>query len=171
MMYPLQILKSFLKNIESLRDILIAILYVNIRYNFKKYYNNLNSELLVLGNGPSLKSYLSQNLEQVIDKDIICCNEFAQSEYFEILKPKYYVFIDPAYWRDTDDRNFNENLEYTFNSIKDKTNWPMVIFVKSAGRKNNHFKELPFLNKNIKIEYIYTNTVDANIRVQHFLYK
>ena len=171
MFYPIQILRSFLRNIESLRDILIAILYVNTRYDFNKYYNSSNNELIVLGNGPSLKSYLSKHLEQIIDCDIICCNEFAQSEYFEILKPKYYVFIDPAYWRDTTNEKFNENLKYTFDSLKNKTSWPLVIFMKSAGRKKNHFKELPFINDNIKIEYIYTNTVDSNMKVQHYLYK
>jgi hypothetical protein len=171
MINPISILKSFLRNIESIIDILVAIIYVNLRYNFNKYYRNSNDELIVLGNGPSLKAFLNNNLDQILSHDIICCNEFAQSDYFEVLKPKYYVFIDPAYWRDTTDIEFNENLLYTFNSIKDKTQWPMVIFMKSAGRKKNHFKDLPHLNSNIKIEYIYTNSVDANINLQHFLYK
>jgi hypothetical protein len=168
---PITVLKFFLRIIESIRDILIAIIYVKIRYNFNKYHNSLNYELIVLGNGPSLKPFLNNNLHQILNQDIICCNEFAQSEYFEILKPKYYVFIDPSYWNDITDNDLKESIEYTFNSLKDKTNWPMIIFMKSAARKKNHFEDLPNLNSNIKIEYIYTNTVDANVSLQHFLYK
>lgn len=59
---------------------------------------NKNKSLWVLGNGPSLAAQLQEYLDAFLQHDIMCMNHFASTEYFEKLKPRYYVMVDPFFW-------------------------------------------------------------------------
>ena len=56
----------------------------------------------VLGNGPSLKTdeanILSMLNESKQDK-VIVVNSFATDPLYKLIKPSYYVFVDPAYFK------------------------------------------------------------------------
>jgi hypothetical protein len=145
--------------------------YLKVKPTILVLKNQENKKLIVLGNGPSLKDVITNNINIFIDKDSICCNEFAQSDYYEIIKPKYYVFTDPAYWRISDIQKVKDDLHHTFNSIKEKTNWPIILLINIAGSKWNHFMELEKVNSNIKIIYFYNNNVEASKKIRYSLYK
>ena len=170
-MFRFNILRLLTRTLEAIGDILVARIYVRIRYDFRNNFSASNHSLIVLGNGPSLKEYLNSHVDEMISKDIICCNEFAHSEYYAVLKPKYYVLVDPAYWRNSPDKSINETIAYTVHQISARTSWPMTIFIKSAGRRHNHFKQIPEINQNVRIVYIYTNTIDGPSFLKHYFYK
>lgn len=153
----------------SVKDVLRSILIV--KSEIDGLGRSKNSELIVIGNGPSLSANLLNDKKFFNGKDAICCNEFAQSDHYEIIKPKFYLFYDPAYWRKTEVQKVNDDIGYTFKSLKEKTTWPIILLINISGREWNHFMELERLNENIKIIYFYNNNVAVNTKLKYYLYK
>lgn len=58
----------------------------------------VKKECVILGNGPSLKKSLENDLDFISNRIVFCVNFFATSDYFEVVKPKFYVFADPGFW-------------------------------------------------------------------------
>lgn len=110
-------------------------------------------ESIVIGNGPSLDIFIDRKINFFKNKSIFCVNDFSQSKYYEILKPDFYVFADPAYW----DRECNpllwDNITKTFNDIRNKTYWNVILLFPKETKEFNHALNLPKQNNNIKILY------------------
>lgn len=142
---------------------LLKVVYFIITHGFKKnqiqYKKNNKNEMVVLGNGPSLKEVLPR-LKVKENKDYLCVNSFATTPYFEQLKPKYYVLADHAYW--TKPINHNDDLvnqlvdQLSVNRAKllealiEKTKWEMELFVPFAD-KEDVIKKALIKNANIKV--------------------
>ncbi|QSW87456.1 MULTISPECIES: hypothetical protein [Flavobacterium] len=105
----------------------------------------------IFGNGPSLKNDLDGNCDFFIDKNIFVVNNFATSDYFNIIKPKYYVFADPAYWSSNENSEVVRNCKKILEIIRDTTSWNMTIFVPSNALKNNILTDVLKSNKFLKI--------------------
>ena len=73
---------------------------ININRNDYKSKLKLNPEkrLLILGNGPSLKKDIERINLIHGTSDIFAVNNFANTEYFEKYKPKYYFLFDRMFW-------------------------------------------------------------------------
>jgi len=127
-------------------------------------------ELVVLGNGPSLKTTLAAHLDFLKGKSKLCVNEFAHSEYYERLKPEYYVLYDPAYYRQAPAKHVAEQIARDFETIRDKTTWPLKILMPVQAKQWNHFMGLPELNENIEIYYFNCNTVSGEPAIRNYLY-
>ena len=95
------------------------------------------------------------------EKDTMCCNEFVNSDYYEVIQPKYYVFLDPAYWRKTDVKTVNDEMAQTFKNLNEKTTWQLTIIMRIVGKDWNFFMDLPKLNKNINIVYFYNRNLTS----------
>lgn len=57
-----------------------------------------NRPLIILGNGPSLRRDLEEELALLREADTIAVNFFANSPEFREVKPKYYVLADPHFF-------------------------------------------------------------------------
>lgn len=88
-------------------------------------------KLLVLGNGPSLRDALS-NITPEDGEDIAVVNNFCNSSDFLRLHPMWYVFIDPAFFYGHKEKERNDLIMSTIDTMKAIT-WNMYLLVpKSA---------------------------------------
>lgn len=168
----------FLKNFHLLRCI-------------KKIKGDSNDVCLVLGNGPSLKDSFEKHMNFFEDKKKICVNEFNKSEYYERIKPDFYVLADPMYWNRSfqkirADLNANrldhytlEALEYyqslrdivegTINNIERKTQWPMTLFLPLQSKLLKLFADLPSKNPYVSICYYNTTPINRGFKALRYL--
>ncbi len=107
----------------------------------------------ILGNGPSLKQTLVENFNFFKNKKKMCVNNFAHSEYFNKIKPDYYILIDPACWSKKMSKRVKKIYLKTTKIMEKEVTWKMVLFLPLDAKPSNPFKEVPLKNKNIKIHY------------------
>ena len=112
----------------------LDIMSAYIKYgNLKRLpYKKRNDGVVnILGTGPSLKNSLNTILKDDGIIPNVALNDFALSALFEQLRPRYYMFLDPAYFINSDsisdrDSGIRENV---FNNIKEITNWEMTLII------------------------------------------
>jgi hypothetical protein len=109
------------------------------------------SECYILGNGPSLKENMLNDLELLKIKELFVVNDFARSKYFEILKPHYYVLLDPSYWDTNTYKELLDDCILVLNTISDKTNWPMHLIVPHEACRSELLQNIFSKNKSITI--------------------
>ena len=102
--------------------------------NYRIINHSINKKnALVIGNGPSFNTFLKDEFSNIQKYDVYVCNAFAETKYFEIIKPKNYCLLDPLYFL-VEDVNFKKT-ELTWESIIKKTNWPLKLYIPSKNKK------------------------------------
>ena len=129
---------SLLMNIFSLR-----ILNLN---NYSSVRNNKKSIILV--NGPSLKKDINKILNKKNNFEFYGVNYFAMTKIFKIIKPNYYAFADPIFWRKDISPEFKKDNSKLF-KILSKVDWDMHLICPIGGAKivSERLKK----NQNIKV--------------------
>ncbi|MGQ0829619.1 MAG: 6-hydroxymethylpterin diphosphokinase MptE-like protein [Bacteroidota bacterium] len=126
----------------------MSLLKVLIRSKFTTNIPKGNEEsCLILGNGPSLNVSLQKHPEFFKQHKLICVNSFSITDLYELLKPSYYVILDPRFWFADDQVNIS-----SIESIKIKTKWQLTLFVPYLAKKSNRIKTI-IDNPNIRIHY------------------
>ncbi len=87
--------------------------------------------LYIMGNGPSLRTNLDNNLELLERSDTLAVNFAANTPELRVVRPKYYVLADPHFFRNISDKNVAALLE----SLK-AVDWPMTLFVPAKSRRS-----------------------------------
>lgn len=122
---------------------------------------------IVLGNGPSLKKSLVQYQDVLTKLDLLCVNNFSITQEYELLKPKYYVLLDPAYFAKTP----LKVVEDCFNNIKTKTSWELILLVPTQAKQSPLLQQLCLDNTHVKlICYNYVPFKGFN-NIGHYLFK
>ena len=85
--------------------------------------------LVIMGNGPSLKTVFEQQMCVLHRCDTMAVNFAANTQEFFDVKPRYYTLADPHFYRATDDSNVRR-LVASLESV----DWPMTLFVPYEGR-------------------------------------
>lgn len=115
----------------------------NSFFNGFAYDGPKYDEAYILANGPSLNDSLKNNNFE--GKLLFAINHFARSnELYTRLKPKYYVFADPAFWR-------GEFSNTIFEDIVKNTTWDINVCIPSEVCKLAKIQEYFASNKFIKI--------------------
>ena len=123
-----------------LKPLVYHIQYQHFKNEIK--YNNAVKPLYILGNGPSAK----QEVYKLIDNnsvDVCTVNFYGNSEFFFLLKPKFYVLSDP---------NFYIKKEGKFSQLFqnfEKIDWTMTLFIPYYFPKS--FRKSIIKNQNIKV--------------------
>ena len=148
-------LKAVLNFLELLKLTFISflriIMFSRLVTKLKKLRADINSECYILGNGPSLKENVLNDLDLLKTKELFVVNDFAKSKYFETLKPKYYVLLDPCYWSTDYYKEFLDESIVTMNKIRDTVAWTMFLIVPNEAYKSSLIQNIFSTNKNIKI--------------------
>ncbi|WP_343616095.1 hypothetical protein [Flavobacterium sp.] len=149
------------KNIKILFNIFYTFYRVIRESKFQTDLELINDsgECYILGNGPSLKYYLEDNLDFLKKQKTFAVNLFVKSEYYEILRPNYYVLADPNFWLFTGLPNkikVEEDTLSTLNEISRKTSWPLTILIPYAAKK---YFAIFFKNHEFIKIVCYNNTV------------
>lgn len=173
-----KILKKLYHHLELSQESLISVIVVLFFSSFKirKYITNFSKiekkkSCIILGNGPSLNNDIPKILKLSKDSDIFVVNNFVFSDLFEVIKPKYYIVIDPAYWRNN--IPLEEILERNklLDQLKTKTTWPMFFFISDVGYKSKVVNNSLFDNPNIKIIPINAIPVKGYKSISYYIYK
>jgi len=169
------IAKQVIGFIEGLFSNIISIFSVLMQSSFfcndiKKIKISKSKEAVVIGNGPSLKDTFKESIGFFSGKTNICVNDFALSEYFSVIKPDLYIPFDAAYWKKNISASLRVTNEEVFQMLKDRVSWPMTMIMPLSAKEWSWFKQLPQLNKNIKICYVNWTKVDCSRILRNFLY-
>lgn len=130
-----------------------------------------NKELLILGNGPSLKELLNSKKAYLDKKDLLCVNYFGRTDEFTELKPKIYVICSPEYFTKEEKEDFAVERQRTLDTIAQRTTWPMIFCIPALAKKtdfwNSKFKNHPF----IKIFFMATAPIEGFPSFENWAYK
>lgn len=101
-------------------------------------------EIVILGNGPSLRKTIDDNLDWLLSHDLLAVNFAAVTPDFFKLRPRYYVLADPLFFNSV---TLNSNVNKLWESFG-KVNWEMTLLVPTK------YKEL------IKPLILHTHNID-----------
>lgn len=139
--------------------------------NRLSYRKDNKGQLHIYGNGPSLKTILSSNDYAKSEEVAFVVNDFAVSEYYSLVKPKYYMLVDPAYWDDVVNLEDKELRDKVYNNINQITDWPITLFVPSYVLSKNRMKCFIY-NKCVHIRaFNYTNFYPTKSGFYKFILK
>lgn len=126
---------------------------------------------IILGNGPSLNSFLEINQSNLVIKDFVCVNYFARTAYFEKIKPKFYIITSPEYWKGEKRKDWIEDRKKTFSSIATKTTWPMYFYVPMLAKTTKEWRKEIDGNPNIHIRYFNNTPVEGMQFFNHLFFR
>ena len=135
----------------------------------------IKQDCILLGNGPSLKESLRQ-YSTFFDSnkyDLFCVNYFANTDFYEQLKPAYYVLIAPEYWVSEfeDISIILQKREQLFKNIEAKTDWKMTLLVPWEAKKSKAWQGLFKDNPNIQVHHFNRTPVEGSQIINHFLFR
>lgn len=128
---------------------------------------NKRSECCVLGNGPSLNDALAMSPSPFLGKDLMVVNFFLETDYFEILKPSYYIMLDNLFFSDNVDF-FREERNAKAIDRLNTINWEMILFVPIIARKSMLIKRI--INYKIKIIYFNSTPISGFRKIEYYYY-
>lgn len=154
---------KFQKFIENLTLSFLSVIKVLAlsKLNSKKLNSQENNHCIILGNGPSLKGSIEENINKLVDSDLFVVNFFWKSEYFEKLKPNHYMIISTNYWTEGKIDFNDEGRKKTFHEIVKRTQWKMELYVPYVAKKDKNWKKLIDSNKNIHVNYLNITPVEG----------
>ena len=121
-------------------------------------------ELVILGNGPSLRKTIDEDREWLENHDLMAVNFAANSPEFLMLRPKYYMLADGLFFNSVQTNNNVKKLWDSFHQVS----WDMTLFVPS---KFKHFVKPLLLNaKNLKLRFFNLTPVDGFRWLKHLFF-
>lgn len=142
-----------IKWLENLWQTFLSIVKIVLQSKFctrlPESFSN-NEELLILANGPSLNTTLTEKSHFVAGKTLLAVNFCVTSPLYEILRPEIYLIADPLFWI------VPEKRAQLFGELVRKTTWEMTLFIPMRALKHKEWK--PMLSKNEKINVVIYNT-------------
>lgn len=130
-----------------------------------------NPSVIILGNGPSLNSFLENNTAMLSNRDSICVNYFSRTEEYQKIKPFIYYITSPEYFVGDQKQGYSDSRKETLQAIADKTEWPMYLVVPALAKKRKAWRLKIEMNKNIKIVYANNTPIDGFKWFRHFAFK
>lgn len=115
--------------------------------------NSATNQLIILGNGPSLRTNLNNDLDLLRSADTLAVNFAANTPEFSEIQPTYYLLADPHFFdKAGDDPNVGRLIE-NLNSIT----FPMTLFVPAGARKADSY----FHNQNLTVKHFSFTAVEG----------
>ena len=161
-----------------IRDFIIAITHslvsllrilILTKPNLKLPKIKEEKELIILGNGPSLKNSLTLH-EILTGKSLMCVNYFGRTDEYVKLKPEYYVLCSPEYFVKDEKKEFEIERTKTLEEIGLRTSWRMSLIVPALAKKSKMWPECLLQNPNIQIHYMNTTPIEGFPAFRHYLF-
>lgn len=114
-----------------------------------------NSEIVVLGNGPSLRSLIEAKRDFFSGKSLLAVNYAVLSDYYTELKPDYYLVADPVFF-------FQEaHCNKLFDALAEKTDWELELYLSVHARKSTMWQSKLAARPNIRVHYFNMTPVEG----------
>ena len=152
-----------------IKDILVGIIGKLQLLNKKSSKKISNPNLIIIGNGPSLKTSLEKDLNTLKKCPCLVVNQFAVSDFFTIIKPTYYCLADPAYF--LDENLISQEIQkqrYKLIEALLMVNWPMNLILPISSYKSTFVKKC---KDNKFIDIIYYNNKGNGERLPQCTFK
>lgn len=120
-----------------------------------------NKDILILGNGPSLKPFIEENRHKLDSYNLLCVNHFGITDYYTELKPKYYIAIAFDLFLDDVMPHFVDASNRLFNALADRTDWPLKFFITAEAKKHQRWQKILSRNQNIEIIYMNLTPIEG----------
>ena len=128
---------------ESILNILLSLCFLPSLIFCNKFSKTQKQNLFIFGNGPSLHNNINLLFPSLpFGQNLICTNNFMLTDYFYKYKPKYYILVDPVFFRDTPVQEVNKKLVKMKHVIKNSLSWEMHIIIPWNFRFSNFAKFL-----------------------------
>lgn len=150
-------MERFAAFIADLRDALLSVGKVLV---FSRWRGSglarlgRGSELVVLGNGPSLSAFLDEKSDFLAGKELMCVNYAVESPRFEALRPRYHIAVDPAVYGP-------EGVGRAFGTLARKVDWELHLLVPSRYRKMTAWREALKGNPHIRVHLVNITPVEG----------
>ena len=118
---------SFIRLIDNLSKstaTLVRVILMGRRTDFPRLQTCRGDALIILGNGPSLRDNLDQDMAVLHSHDTLAVNFAATTPEFKSLHPRYYVLADPHFFNNTEDANVSRLIE-SLSAV----DWELILFV------------------------------------------
>lgn len=122
-----------------------------------------DAEIVLLGNGPSLRSTIDHQSAWLLGKDKLAVNFAANSMDFVVLKPKYYVLADPHFFNGMAE---DSNVVSLWGSLSE-VSWPMTLFVPVSEIEQSRMR---IKNENIVVKGFNMTPVEGFEKFRNFIY-
>lgn len=162
---------SYLLSIKEIIDSVIAVFLHTKKPQLVKNSMNAQKDVIVIGNGPSLKDSIRKHRAWFKNKRKICVNRFCLTNLFFIFKPEYYIFMDPAYWRDSNSSKYRKVSKDIYDVLVNKVRWQMTIFFPMEAKNNGILTTVSEKNKHIKMVYVNTTGISGPYIFKHYCYE
>ncbi len=125
-----------------------------------KWFNTIKlkstkKSCIIIGNGPSFNSSIIENKKTIQEHELICVNNFAITDFYDDLKPKYYLLQAPILFQSNENSSplYINMRDVLFNHIEVKTKWELNLMVPFRAKKSKEFLNLLKQNKFIKAHF------------------
>lgn len=137
--------------------------------------NQFEGEFWVLVNGPSLTKSIESGGDVWKERNTLCVNNFALSELYPRIQPKFYLLHDPFFFVDLDQLkppSLREDILAMFQAIIHHTSWPMYLLIPYQYKKNIEKYRPELLNaENVKLVYYNYVVMDGWPKVIYPFYR
>ncbi|MCX5831441.1 MAG: hypothetical protein NT140_06085 [Deltaproteobacteria bacterium] len=154
----------------TLISLLRVLINHRINYSFPVFQKD-NFEINILCTGPSLNESLSSSGNIFQSKDSMCVNKFAESDFFEIIKPSYYLLLDPVFWEENSRPVFIAERDRLYKLINTKTNWHLNLLLPLSAKHAFNWNYIFQNNSNIRISFFNNVPLTGFKSIIHSLYK
>jgi hypothetical protein len=169
MFYTLLKIQQFF---EACYQTLISFLRILLRFRYRntlKPHRVANRNLIILGNGPSLKESIGE-LKREANTDLMAVNQFVLSAEFDRMKPENYVLLDIGFFNDNTIPRVKEISEKLAEGFIEKTSWAMKLFIPVEGRGSKLHQKVSTANSNIEFVFFKRTNVEGLKSFRHWAY-
>ncbi len=165
----LLIIQGFFNQLsQSIASIIKVIL---LSKSTKKPPKATHNEMVILGNGPSLKDFLTYNRKFLQDKSSLAVNHFAGTDAFTEIKPNFYLINVPEFWTDNVDDDVRQRRDNLVKNLIEKTTWKMTFLLGIGAKKSAEWQSISDKNEFITIYYLNPTPVAGFAWFKHFCYQ
>lgn len=158
--------------IENFTQSILSILKILLLSKLKtKLSIAQQKDCIILGNGPSLNGFMNDSEKFIEDKVLFCVNFFARTDYYEKVKPHFYIITSPEYFVGEKKEDWNKDRLKTFRIIAEKTTWPLEFIAPHLAKRSFAWQEILSTNKNITIRYFNNTPIDGFQSFKHWIFR
>lgn len=114
-------------------------------------------ELVVLGNGPSLRHTMERSMAFLQERELLAVNFAACAEEFFVLRPRFYVLADPHFFTATD----QPNVQRLWQVLGKEVTWPLTLLVPHRFAGPMRSKGLASGNAAVQVVFYNTTPIEG----------